>query len=333
MPNLPRSLQVTTLISILVALWLILASCSEDPELIGTDMESQQAPPFTLIDHRGETVQLSDLRGKAVAMTFIFTNCPDVCPLIINRMSMAYEQVPDDKKDDIAMVAITVDPERDDPETMAEYLESRSVPDLENWYGLTGDLETLEPIWQAYFVTPGERFPADPEVQEAIEAGEHDHEEFIEEGLDDTRLELELLDQQFGEVLSIECCGEREHRVVEPDVLELHNRIGDFTGPVAAAALDHADREAMQRDIEDVPTRPFEPGSHSAQFVMLLAEQDTPTRPGQGVGGGQSGQAGTDYHHVVFILGVFQEIFRHRLVFEWISEASWARGRGPLHFP
>jgi protein SCO1 len=177
---------MTTLIGILVAMGFVLAACSEDPELIGTDMESQQAPPFTLIDHRGETVQLSDLRGKAVAMTFIFTNCPDVCPLIINRMSMAYEQVPDDKKDDIAMVAITVDPERDDPETMAEYLESRSVPDPENWYGLTGDLDTLEPIWQAYFVTPGERYPADPDVQAAIEAGEHDHEEFIEEGLDDS---------------------------------------------------------------------------------------------------------------------------------------------------
>jgi protein SCO1 len=183
---LPRSLRMTTLIGILVAMGFVLAACSEDPELIGTDMESQQAPPFTLIDHRGETVQLSDLRGKAVAMTFIFTNCPDVCPLIINRMSMAYEQVPDDKKDGIAMVAITVDPERDDPETMAEYLENRSVPDPENWYGLTGDLDTLEPIWQAYFVTPGERYPADPDVQAAIEAGEHDHEEFIEEGLDDS---------------------------------------------------------------------------------------------------------------------------------------------------
>lgn len=185
MPTLPRSLRTLTFIGVFATLALILAACSEAPELIGTDMESQEAPPFALIDHRGETVQLSDLRGKAVAMTFIFTNCPDVCPLIVSRMSMAYEQVPDDKKDDIAMVAITVDPERDDPETMAEYLQSRSVPDPDNWYGLTGDLETLEPIWQAYFVTPGERYPADPEVQAAVEAGEHDHEEFIEEGPDD----------------------------------------------------------------------------------------------------------------------------------------------------
>jgi protein SCO1 len=162
-----------------------LAACSDEPELIGTDMEEQQAPPFTLTDHRGDTVSLEDLQGRAVAMTFIFTNCPDVCPLIINRMSMAYEQLPDDKRDGVAMVAVTVDPNRDDPQAMAEYLQTRGVIDEHNWYGLTGDLATLEPIWSAYAVTPGPQYPADPDVQAAIEAGEHDHEQFMEEGLED----------------------------------------------------------------------------------------------------------------------------------------------------
>ena len=182
MRNLPDPLRLIGLGSLVLALAFVVAACSDEPSLIGTDMESQEAPPFTLIDHRGETVTLEDLRGRAVAMTFIFTNCPDVCPLIINRMSVAYEQIPDDRKDGVAMVAVTVDPERDDPETMAEYLQSRSVPDPDNWYGLTGDIETLEPIWEAYFVTPGAQYPADPEVQAAIDAGEHDHEAFIEEG-------------------------------------------------------------------------------------------------------------------------------------------------------
>jgi protein SCO1 len=170
-------------LGLLIALSFILAACADEPELIGTDMESQEAPPFTLIDHRGETVTLEDLHGKAVAMTFIFTNCPDVCPLIINRMNIAYEELSDDARDGVAMVAVTVDPERDDPETMAEYLQTRGVANMDAWYGLTGDIETLEPIWEAYFVTPGAQYPADPEVQAAIESGEHDHEEFMEEGL------------------------------------------------------------------------------------------------------------------------------------------------------
>jgi protein SCO1 len=181
MPTFTRQIRTLSLLGIVAVLGLIVASCSGEPELIGTDMEEQEAPPFTLMDHRGDTVSLDDLHGRAIAMTFIFTNCPDVCPLIINRMSVAYEQLPDDKKDNVAMVAVTVDPERDDPDAMAEYLETRSVPDPENWYGLTGDIDTLEPIWAAYAVTPGQQYPADPEVQEAIEQGEHDHEAFMEE--------------------------------------------------------------------------------------------------------------------------------------------------------
>lgn len=181
MARIPTYFRKTAMLGLLVVFGLIIASCSGEPELIGTDMDEQEAPPFELIDHRGETVTQDDLEGRAVALTFIFTNCPDVCPLIINRMSVAYEQLPDDKKDGVAMVAITVDPERDDPEAMAEYLETRDVPDPDNWYGLTADITTLEPIWAEYAVTPGEQYPADPEVQEAIDAGEHDHEEFIEE--------------------------------------------------------------------------------------------------------------------------------------------------------
>ena len=66
--------------------------------------------------------------------------------------------------------------------------------------------------------------------------------------------------------------GQREHRVVEADVLELHDRIGDLAGPIPPAALDHADRKAVQRDIEDVPAGPAEPGGHAAELVMLLEQ-------------------------------------------------------------
>lgn len=178
-----RTLRRIGSLGFLIVLAFVLAACAGEVELIGTDMESQEAPPFTLTDHRGDTVTRDDLEGKAVAMTFIFTNCPDVCPLIINRMNIAWDELSDDAKENVAMVAITVDPERDDPETMAQYLETRGVTDMDAWYGLTGDIDTLEPIWEAYFVTPGEQYPADPEVQAAIESGEHDHEEFMEEGL------------------------------------------------------------------------------------------------------------------------------------------------------
>ena len=155
---------------------VVLASGSNEPELVGTNMESEPAPSFTLTDHRGQTVELQDLEGKAVALTFIFTNCPDVCPLIVQRMLNAYDQLPDDTQDDVAMVAVTVDPERDSPQAMHDYLAERDVATLDNWYGLTGDLATLEPIWANYYVTPGQKYPANTPVPSATSShGEDGH--------------------------------------------------------------------------------------------------------------------------------------------------------------
>ena len=175
------SLRGLAILLLTVAGLLALAACSDEPELIGTDMEGQQAPPFTLLDHRGDVVRLSDFQGQAVALTFIFTNCPDVCPLIVNRMRLAYESLPEDVQENVALLAITVDPERDTPEVMREYSETRGVADIPTWHALTADRESLEPLWEAYFVAPGEPIPADPEVVAAIEEGEHDPEEFLDE--------------------------------------------------------------------------------------------------------------------------------------------------------
>jgi protein SCO1 len=161
-------------ITILAALALVLASCRE-PDLIGTDMERQPAPPFTLTDQREQSVSLADLEGQAVALTFIFTNCPDVCPLIVNRMKTAYEELPERVRDDVALVAITVDPERDTPEVMREYTERQGLGDNANWYALTGDLATLQDIWRAYYVAPGERYPADPSA--LVPSDDHSHDD------------------------------------------------------------------------------------------------------------------------------------------------------------
>jgi protein SCO1 len=177
----PRPVLLILVFALLIVGAFAFIFWPDEPELIGTDMEAQQAPSFTLIDHRGQTVSLEDFRGKATVLTFIFTNCPDVCPLVVNQLRTAYEELPEDKQENVALVAITLDPERDSVDVMREYSETRGVGHLDNWYALTADYETLEPIWTSYFVTPGEQYTADPEIVAAMEAGEHDHESFIED--------------------------------------------------------------------------------------------------------------------------------------------------------
>ncbi|MDI3342035.1 MAG: SCO family protein [Sphaerobacter sp.] len=149
-------------LALAVALSALLAACGGSAKLTGTDLGQEPAPDFTLTDHRGQTVSLSQLRGKAVALTFIYTHCPDICPLITQHLAQAYAQLPKDAQARVALVAITVDPARDTPEVLQAYSAQHGLADNPHWFALTGDAETLAPVWASYYIDPG-----------AIMAGEH----------------------------------------------------------------------------------------------------------------------------------------------------------------
>jgi protein SCO1/2 len=135
---------------------LMVAGCggTEIPKF-GTQLNSVPAPGFTLVDQRGDEVSLDDLQGKALALTFIYTNCPDICLLTAQNMRQAYEQVPENQRDRVALVAITVDPENDSPERLAQFTADQGLDSVPTWYALTGDRAALQPVWTAYGIDPG----------------------------------------------------------------------------------------------------------------------------------------------------------------------------------
>lgn len=93
----------------------------------------QLAPNFTLTDQHGQPVSLKDFRGKVVMLYFGYTTCPDVCPATLSVMTKARESLGGDAKD-VQVVMVTVDPPRDTPEVLGEYL-ARWDP---SFIGLTG---------------------------------------------------------------------------------------------------------------------------------------------------------------------------------------------------
>lgn len=140
---------------VLLVLAILLAACGgSGPALTGTDLELTPAPDFTLTDQHGKPFQLSDVKGKAVALAFIYTNCPDICPLITQHLKAAYQQLPADAQGKVALIAVTVDPERDTPEVLRAYSEKQRLADNANWHALTGDRATLTPIWRSYAINP-----------------------------------------------------------------------------------------------------------------------------------------------------------------------------------
>ncbi len=140
----------------LVAVVWLMASvgCStpSDQTFSGTALNDDAAAyEFRLDDQFGNPVSLRDFRGAIVVLTFMYTNCPDVCPIVTTQLDQIYAAL-DDEADEVDVVAVSVDPERDTVDEARQYLERWDHAD--DWKFLVGDRELLEPIWAAYYLAP-----------------------------------------------------------------------------------------------------------------------------------------------------------------------------------
>ena len=107
-----------------------------------------KAPSFVLTDQDGREVRMSDLRGKAVVLTFLYTACLDVCPAIGGKFGSLQDQFHSELDAKVEFLAISVDPDRDTAERIKEFNKKFTV-DLTY---LNGDQETLEPLWKTFGV-------------------------------------------------------------------------------------------------------------------------------------------------------------------------------------
>ncbi len=112
----------------------------------GTVLQSlSKAHDFTLISHTGQRVRLSDYRGKLVLLYFGYTFCPDVCPATLYEITRAMELLGEDA-DEIQFIMISVDPERDTPSKLAEYVTHFNPTFL----GVTGTPEQIAEVATFY---------------------------------------------------------------------------------------------------------------------------------------------------------------------------------------
>ncbi len=103
--------------------------------------------PFSLIDHEGRAVTDSDYRGKLMLVYFGYTSCPDICPIGLHKISQALDALGEDAVG-VRSLFITMDPERDTVEAMADYV-GQFHPDL---IGLTGSPEQVKVAAKSYRV-------------------------------------------------------------------------------------------------------------------------------------------------------------------------------------
>jgi protein SCO1 len=110
--------------AVLVALALLVVSTSLAAHEAAGDKRLPvigPAPPFTLTSQDNAPMALADLRGKVVALTFIYTGCPDICPLLTQKMVEVQDGLGAKFGAKIAFVSISLDPEHDTPEVLNDY--------------------------------------------------------------------------------------------------------------------------------------------------------------------------------------------------------------------
>jgi protein SCO1/2 len=105
-------------------------------------------PDFSLIERSGHPVTLADLKGKIWIANFIYTNCPDTCPIQSAQMKELQDEFKNEK--DVRLISITVDPERDTPKVLVEYA-NRFSANPERWLFLTGAKEAIYHLAQEGF--------------------------------------------------------------------------------------------------------------------------------------------------------------------------------------
>jgi protein SCO1/2 len=109
------------------------------------------APQFTLTSQDGKPVALADLRGKVLAVTFIYTECPDICPMLTQKMVQVQDELGADFGTKVAFVSISLDPEHDTPDVLKDYAQFWGAkPD--GWSFLTGSPEAVRDVSRRYGV-------------------------------------------------------------------------------------------------------------------------------------------------------------------------------------
>jgi protein SCO1/2 len=140
-------------------------STSTNPKYAGVAAApAKPAPPLVLNDSLGQPVNIDQYRGRAVLVTFIYTHCPDVCPLIVGNLHTALAQLGQDASK-VQVVAVSVDPRGDTPRTVRAFLRTHRMTGRMEY--LIGSRPQLENVWRAWNVlAKGPHASTSPDVVE-----------------------------------------------------------------------------------------------------------------------------------------------------------------------
>ena len=145
-------------LAIAVATWVVISRPADGARAgeVVTTGQADVGGPFQLVDHNGRPVDETMLEGKWSLVFFGFTYCPDYCPTTLAALDATKQRL-GDKAKDLQIVFISVDPERDTPQALKDYLSTDGFP--EGVIGLTGtpaQVKAAADAYKAFYSKSGE---------------------------------------------------------------------------------------------------------------------------------------------------------------------------------
>ena len=143
-----RKIAITTLVTALFFIGCIGGNGTHDIDFNGKEYHPPiTAPDFTLTDQNGNDVTLSEYDGKVIVVAFTYTHCPDICPVIEANMKFMKGELGDSYGEDVVYLSISIDPLRDTPEVLANYVSQNGY----DWPHLTStDYEMIQEVWNGW---------------------------------------------------------------------------------------------------------------------------------------------------------------------------------------
>lgn len=169
-----RLLPLAVIVAGVIVLGLSVSACGSGstdtavtlPSVAGADaVPARNAPPIELTDQYGKKVDLAKLKGRSVLVTFLYTHCTDLCPIVAGKLHTAYAHLK--KAERPLVLAVSVDPSHDSPASAAAFNKRHRTVGEIDW--LLGSQAELEKTWNAWGVKPEHNANAPEEIEHNAE--------------------------------------------------------------------------------------------------------------------------------------------------------------------
>lgn len=128
---------------------LVQSHPTTQPKLVGIDLGRDPAPNFALVDQNGAPVSLEAQRGHPVVLTFLYTHCPDQCPLTAEKLHATAQSL-GGRAADVRWLVVSIDPAGDTPADASQFVAAHHLAGQAHY--LLGTQSQLQPIWEAYHI-------------------------------------------------------------------------------------------------------------------------------------------------------------------------------------